>query len=246
MVAAAAAWDDGRREGQLPPVAAVAVHRPDRPVAVAGVPAVRDPPRVGRPGEALLHGIERRLGEVTEVCSCGGDDVDRLAVQVALQRAERDCAAVGRPAGEEPAARRMHRVFAPRPDVHDEDPFSPDPTRVAQVAAPRRAEDNRATVRREAWVEVESAAGARDASPPGAVCVHQPDVAVAGAIGDDASERRPLGGCDRPGRADGGTRRAAGGRRGPRRGSRRRLPARSGRGGNAATTRSTPRATKRS
>src|SRR5215212_11866721 len=136
--------------------------------------------------------------------------VDRLAVQVALQRAERDCAAIGRPAGEEPAARRMHRVLAPRPDIDDEDPFGADSAWVAQVAAPRRAEDDRATVRREAWVEVESAAGARDASPAGAVCVHHPDVAVAGAIGNDASERRPLGGCDRPGPLDGGPRWAAG------------------------------------
>src|SRR5215212_2883791 len=157
--------------------------------------------------------------------------VDRLAVQVALQRAERDCAAVGRPAGKEPAARRMYRVLAPRPDIDDEDPFGADSTRVAQVTAPRRAEDDRATVRRQAWVEVESAAGARDASPAGAVRVHHPDVAVAGAIGNDASERRPLGGCDRPGRLYGGPRWAAGGRRGPRRRCRRHLPTGSGRGG---------------
>src|SRR5215212_8925106 len=169
--------------------------------------------------------------------------MDRLAVQVALQRAERDCAAIGRPAGEEPAARRMHRVLAPRPDIDDEDPFGADSAWVAQVAAPRRAEDDRATVRREAGVEVESAAGARDASPAGAVCVHHPDVAVAGAIGNDASERRPLGGCDRPGPLDGGPRWAAGGRGDAVVGI---CPLGADGAVHAATTRITPRATRRS
>src|SRR5215210_6267832 len=76
-----------------------------------------------------------------------GDEVDRLAVEVVLQRAERDRGAVGRPAGEEPAAPRVYRVLAARANVDDEKPLGPDPAPVAQVLAPRRAEDDRTAAR---------------------------------------------------------------------------------------------------